>query len=147
MNKNCFEDYTVESAWSARAGQSPRRTSSFSRPSPGTGIPSTRRGVRKEVVFRERIATDAGAGRGIGPDVPPGPQRPPSRASLPFTGWKDRFTGPSIGDTIRCEAVVDGAQGGERKDGVLRYEASIKNQRDEVCIVFHPGFLVGRRKA
>jgi hypothetical protein len=31
--------------------------------------------------------------------------------------------------------------------GLLRYEATIKNQRDESCLVFHTSFYAGRKRA
>jgi acyl dehydratase len=59
-----------------------------------------------------------------------------------------RFTGPvKIGDTIRCEAVVAELQERDERMGLLRYEATIKNQRDESCLVFHTSFYAGRRRA
>jgi acyl dehydratase len=59
-----------------------------------------------------------------------------------------RFTGPvKIGDTIRCEAVVAELQERDERMGLLRYEATIKNQRDESCLVFHTSFYVGRKRA
>jgi 3-hydroxybutyryl-CoA dehydratase len=59
---------------------------------------------------------------------------------------KIRFIAPiKIGDTIRCEAKVAEMNEHDEKTGVISYEATIKNQRDEDCIVFTPKILVGRK--
>jgi acyl dehydratase len=59
---------------------------------------------------------------------------------------KIRFIAPiKIGDTIRCEAKVSEMKEHDEKTGVISYEAAIKNQRDEDCIVFTPKILVGRK--
>lgn len=59
---------------------------------------------------------------------------------------KIRFIAPiKIGDTIRCEAKVAEMKEHDEKTGVISYEATIKNQRDEDCIVFTPKILVGRK--
>ncbi len=58
-----------------------------------------------------------------------------------------RFTAPiKIGDTIRCEATVKALNPKDEKMGTIEYEARIKNQRDEDCVVFTPKILVGRKK-
>jgi 3-hydroxybutyryl-CoA dehydratase len=60
---------------------------------------------------------------------------------------KIRFVGPiKIGDTIRCEAKVAEMKERDENMGTIAYEAAIKNQRDEDCIVFSPKILVGRKK-
>ncbi len=60
---------------------------------------------------------------------------------------KVRFTGPiKIGDTIRCEAKVAEMKERDENTGTIAYEAAIKNQRDEDCVVFTPKILVGRKK-
>jgi len=70
------------------------------------------------------------------------------KSFIAFYGMdKIRFTGPvKIGDTIRCEAVINELRARDEKTGVIRYEATIRNQRDEACLVFYPAILVGRKK-
>jgi hypothetical protein len=47
---------------------------------------------------------------------------------------------------IRCEAVINELKERDEKTCVIRYEATIRNQRDEACLVYYPAILVGRKK-
>ena len=76
-----------------------------------------------------------------------GPHVFPPKMFLAFYGMdKVRFTAPiMIGDTIRCEGREAVMKEKDPSSGVITYEASIKNQRDEDCIVFTSKILAGRK--
>jgi len=150
MNKDCFEDYTI-----GERLVSPGRTITetdivFFSAFTGDWHPlHTDVEYAKKSFFGERIAHGMlGLVVGSALMFRLGPNVLLPKSFIAFYGMdKIRFTGPiKIGDTIRCEAVVTELKAKDEKMGVLRYEASIMNQRDETCLVFHPGFLVGRRK-
>ena len=50
-----------------------------------------------------------------------------------------------IGDTIRCKAEVVEITEKDKKKGILTFEISIINQRDEKVLVYLEKVLVGRR--
>jgi len=59
---------------------------------------------------------------------------------------KLRYTAPvMIGDTIRCKAEVLEITEKDEKRGILTFEISIINQRDEKVLVYLEKVLVGRR--
>lgn len=59
---------------------------------------------------------------------------------------KLRYTAPvMIGDTIRCKAEVVEITEKDGKKGILTFEISIINQRDEKVLVYLEKVLVGRR--
>ena len=60
---------------------------------------------------------------------------------------KVRFVTPiRIGDTIRFEARVSELTERDENTGLITYEAAIKNQSGENCVVFIPKILAGRRR-
>lgn len=50
-----------------------------------------------------------------------------------------------IGDTLRWEGTVANLEPKSKGRGVITYECAVKNQRDEVCLVYTHKMLVGAR--
>jgi len=103
----------------------------------------------KKTVFGERIAHGMlGLAVGSALIFRLGPYVFTPKKFIAFYGIDSiRFTAPiKIGDTIRCEAKVADLSARDENTGTIAYAASIKNQRDEDCIVFMPKILVGRKK-
>jgi acyl dehydratase len=102
----------------------------------------------KKTIFGERIAHGMlGLTLGSALIFRLGPYVFTPKKFIAFYGMdKIRFTAPiKIGDTIRCEAKVAELKEKDAKTGVIAYEGSIKNQRDETCLIFSPRILVGRK--
>ena len=103
----------------------------------------------KKTMFGERIAHGMlGLSVGMALVFRLGPYVFTPKKFIAFYGMdKVRFTGPiKIGDTIRCEVTVAELKEHDEKSGTIAYEASIKNQRDEDCIIFTAKALAGRKK-
>ena len=103
----------------------------------------------KKTVFGERIAHGMlGLAVGSALIFRLGPYVFTPKKFIAFYGMdRVRFTAPiKIGDTIRCEAKVSEMKERGEDTGTIAYEASIKNQRDEDCVLFTPKILVGRKK-
>jgi len=103
----------------------------------------------KKTMFGERIAHGMlGLAVGSALIFRLGPYVFTPKKFIAFYGMdKVRFGGPiKIGDTIRCEAKVAEMKERDETMGTIGYEGSIKNQRDEDCIIFTPKILVGRKK-
>jgi acyl dehydratase len=102
----------------------------------------------KKTIFGERIAHGMlGLTLGSALIFRLGPYVFTPKKFIAFYGMdKIRFTAPiKIGDTIRCEAKVAELKEKDKATGTISYEASIKNQRDETCVIFSPKILVGRK--
>lgn len=54
-------------------------------------------------------------------------------------------TPTKIGDTLRWEGSVANLEPKSKGRGVITYECAVKNQRDEVCLVYTHKMLVGMR--
>lgn len=109
----------------------------------------TNREYAKDTFFGERIAHGMlGLTLGSALVFRLGPYVFTPKKFIAFYGMdKIRFTAPiKIGDTIRCEAAVKALNPKDEKTGTIEYEAKIKNQRDEDCVIFSPKILVGRKK-
>lgn len=149
MEKTCFEDYQLDEVL-----VSPGRTITeadivmFAALTGDWHPIHTNVEYAKKTIFGERIAHGM-LGLTIGSALifRLGPYVFTPKKFIAFYGMdKIRFTGPiKIGDTIRCEAKVAILKERDEKTGVIGYEAAIKNQRDENCVVFSPRILVGRR--
>jgi acyl dehydratase len=103
----------------------------------------------EKTIFGERIAHGMlGLSVGSALVFRLGPHIFTPKKFIAFYGMeKIRFTAPiKIGDTIRCEATVSEMKERDEKTGTIAYEAKIRNQRDEDCVVFTPKMLVGRKK-
>ncbi len=102
----------------------------------------------KNTIFGERIAHGMlGLTLGSALIFRLGPYVFTPKKFIAFYGMdRIRFTAPiKIGDTIRCEAKVAELKEKDKGTGTIAYEAAIKNQRDENCVLFSPKILVGRK--
>ena len=150
MEKVFFEDYHV-----GELLVSPGRTMTESDITTFAGLTGdwhpihTNVEYAKKTVFGERIAHGMlGLAVGSALIFRLGPYVFTPKKFIAFYGMdRVRFTAPiKIGDTIRCEAKVSEMKEKGDDTGTIAYEASIKNQRDEDCVLFTPKILVGRKK-
>lgn len=151
MEKVCFEDYEV-----GERLVSPGRTVTETDIINFAGLVGdwhpihTDAEYAKKTIFGERIAHGMlGLAMGSALIFRLGPYVFTPKKFIGFYGIdKIRFTAAiKIGDTIHCEATVSELIERDETMGVIVYEARIKNQRDEDCIVFFPQILVGRKSA
>ncbi len=150
MEKICFEDYQVGEVL-ATPGRTITETDivMFAMMTGDWHPIHTNAEYAKQSFFGERIAHGMlGLALGSALVFRLGPYVFTPKKFIAFYGIDEiRFTAPiKIGDTIRCEATVTALNAKDEKTGTIEYEARIKNQRDEDCVIFTPRLLVGRKK-
>ncbi len=150
MDKEFFEDYTVGEKF-----VSPGRTVTEADIVNFAGFTGdwheihTNVSYAEKTMFGERIAhgmlvltLGSALGLRLGYVVTP-------KSFIAFYGMdKVRFINPvKIGDTLRVEIEILGADAKDDKRGIITSEARIKNQRDEDCCIYIGKVLCGRRPA
>jgi acyl dehydratase len=150
MEKICFEDYQVGEVLSTPGRTITETDIVMFAMITGDWHPiHTNVEYAKQSFFGERIAHGMlGLTLGSALVFRLGPYVFTPKKFIAFYGMdKIRFTAPiKIGDTIRCEATVKALNVKDEKTGTIEYEAKIKNQRDEDCVIFTPRILVGRKE-
>ena len=76
-----------------------------------------------------------------------GPNTYSPKSFIAFIGMDGiRISVPTkIGDTLHWEGTVAALEPKSKGRGVITYNCSVKNQRDEVCLVYTHKMLVGQR--